>query len=268
MQAVNRMSVFSHPVPSLQATVFPPAQLEWMVMTPTVWPHKIMSTFIRLLWRLKPRHYNWAFNGLLQHESASKRNQRNLVLVVAVWGGGRVVVKIPKLEVKYGTGAWCYHSRPHWWSPKVKAPHAPPQKNKGTGCASGYNWPQSNQAQLLSTEIGFRAINKAAIINFKQAPACPWHCLSLHFICWVSPGFGRDEQIRTAAIHNAAQLMLCATYASMTQVTQLTAELSKRQSGGRTILRLYKCTNACKYVVVVERRKASRMSDAELSAFR
>lgn len=236
MQAVNRMSVFSHPVPSLQATVFPPAQLEWMVMTPTVWPHKIMSTFIRLLWWLKLRYYNWAFNGLLQHESASKRNQRNLdlVLVVALWGGGRVLVKIPKLEVKYGTGAWCYHSRPHWWPPSVKAPRAPPQKNKGIGFASGYNWPQSNQAQLLSTEIGFRAINKAAIINFKQAPTCPRHCLSLHFICWVSPGFGRDEQIRTAAVHNATQLMLCSTYTSMTRVT---AEL--RQTGGRKILCLF-----------------------------
>lgn len=214
MQAVNRLSVFSHPVPSLQTTVFPPAQLEWMVMTPTVWPHKIMSTFIPLLGWLKLRHYNWAFNGLLQHESASKRNQRNLVSVLAVtaWGGAGIVVKIPQLEVKYVTGAWCYHSRPHWWPPKVKAPHAPPQKNKGTGCASGYNWPQSNQAQLLRTVIVFRAINKAAIINFKQAPACPWHCLSLHFICWVSPGFGRDQQIRTAAINNATRLMLCTTY--------------------------------------------------------
>lgn len=100
------------------------------------------------------------------------------------------------------------------------APHAPPQENKGTGCASGHNWPQSNQPQLPSTVIGFRAINKAAIIKFEQAPACPRHCLSLQFICWVSYSFGCDEWIRTAVINNVTHLMLWIACSHRTNVTR------------------------------------------------
>ncbi len=134
-----------------------------------------------------------------------------------------MVKKIPKLEVKClcATGAWCYRLRPHCiWPHKIMAPHAPPQKNKGTGCASGHNWPQSNQPQLPSTVIGFRAINKTAIIKFEQAPACPWHCLSLQFICPVSYSFGCDERIRTAVINNVTHLMLWIVYSHKTIVTR------------------------------------------------
>lgn len=118
--------------------------------------------------------------------------------------------KMPKVGVKCLTRAWCYHLRPHvMWPPKIIAPHAPPQKIKGTGCARGCNCPQSNQPQLPSTVIGFRAISTAAIINFKQAPACPRHCLSLQFICWVSQSLSCDEWITTTGINIASHQMLC-----------------------------------------------------------
>lgn len=113
--------------------------------------------------------------------------------------------KYPKWAVKCLSGAWCYRCRPHLWPPKGKKKHlrTPPQKNSGSRRASGYNWPQSNQPLLPRAVIGFRAINKAAVINFKQAPARPRHCLSTQFICRLSRSSGGAERRRTAALNNA-----------------------------------------------------------------
>lgn len=126
--------------------------------------------------------------------------------------------------------------------------HAPPQKNKGTGCASGHNWPQSNQPQLPSTVIGFRAINKAAIIKFEQAPACPWHCLSLQFIHRVSYSFGCDEWMRTAVINSVIHPMLCVVYSCRTSVTQAAAGVVERWRSGRENVKVF--AHIRKYVVV------------------
>lgn len=120
-----------------------------------------------------------------------------------------------KWAVKCLSGARCYRCRPHLWPPKEKKKHlrAPPQKNSGSRRASGYNWPQSNQPLLPHAVIGFRAINKAAVINFKQAPACPRHCLSTQFICRVSHSSGGAERRGTAALNNAKHPMFtCDTW--------------------------------------------------------
>lgn len=89
------------------------------------------------------------------------------------------------------------------------APHVPPPNNKVTGFANVRNWPQSNQPQLPSTIIGFRAINNTAIITFKQAPACPWQCLSLQLICQFGYSFDSDEWIRKTVINGMIHPMHC-----------------------------------------------------------
>lgn len=89
------------------------------------------------------------------------------------------------------------------------APHVPPPNNKVTGFANVRNWPQSNQPQLPSTIIGFRAINNTAIITFKQAPACPWQCSSLQLICQFGYSFDSDEWITKTVINGMIHPMHC-----------------------------------------------------------
>lgn len=103
---------------------------------------------------------------------------------------------------------------------------------KGTGCVSGHNWPQSNQPQLPCTVIGFRAINKAAVIKSEQAPACPWHSLSLQFIHRVSNSSGPDEWIRTVVINKATHTWCVVLYIHHGQM--LREQLCGRGEGGRS----------------------------------